>query len=84
MHRPAPFFRGPELLAQRANAAVVFAGIKKVKRGYYQITLHGYTDDAAELPAGKMMQDYVQFMEQQLKEQPANWMWTHNRWKHQH
>lgn len=83
MHRPAPFFRGPELLAQRANTAVVFAGIKKVKRGYYQITLRRYADNAAELPAGKMMQDYVLFMEQQLKEQAANWMWTHNRWKYQ-
>ncbi len=82
MNRPAPFFRGPEQLAQRNKAAVVFAGIEKVKRGYYKITLHRFTSDASTLPAGSVMQAYVNFMEQQLQTQPANWLWTHNRWKY--
>lgn len=82
LNREAPFFNGPELLAKRAKAAVIFAGIKKVKRGYYEINLRRYIDDASVLPAGKMMADYVSFMEQQIREQPESWMWTHNRWKH--
>lgn len=83
MHREAPFFNGPEVLAKRAGAAVVFAGIKKVKRGYYEITLHKITDDATTLPNGELMQQYVSFMEGQLNAQPENWLWTHRRWKHQ-
>lgn len=82
LHREVPFFNGPELLAKRAKAAVVFAGIKKVKRGYYEIDLQPYAYDASTLPPGKMMADYVSFMERQIREQPENWMWTHNRWKH--
>ncbi|MBW7912282.1 MAG: lysophospholipid acyltransferase family protein [Taibaiella sp.] len=82
MHREAPFFNGPEVLAKRANAAVVFAGIKKIRRGYYEIVLTKYTDNAAALPKGEIMQAYVRFMEEQIKGQPENWMWTHNRWKH--
>ena len=82
MNRAVPFFRGPEQLATRNKAAVVFAGIEKLKRGYYKITLHKYTDDASQLPEGQVMQDYVRFMEQQLRHQPENWMWTHRRWKH--
>lgn len=82
MNREAPFFNGPEVLAKRANAAVVFAGIKKIRRGYYEIALTKYTDDAATLPKGEMMQAYVRFIEEQIKAQPENWMWTHNRWKH--
>lgn len=82
LNKEAPFFNGPELLAKRAKAAVVFAGIKKVKRGYYEVKLLPYTDDASALQNGKMMRDYVSFMETQIQEQPANWMWTHNRWKH--
>lgn len=82
MNREAPFFNGPEVLAKRANAAVVFAGIKKIRRGHYEIVLTKYTDDAATLPKGEMMQAYVRFMEEQIKAQPENWMWTHNRWKH--
>lgn len=82
MNREAPFFNGPEVLAKRANAAVVFAGIKKIKRGYYEIVLERFADDATALPKGEMMQAYVRFMEEQIKAQPENWMWTHNRWKH--
>lgn len=82
MNREAPFFNGPEVLAKRANAAVVFAGIKKIKRGHYEVRLERFTHDAAILPKGEMMQAYVHFMEEQIKAQPENWMWTHNRWKH--
>lgn len=82
MNREVPFFKGPEQLATRAKAAVVFAGIKKVKRGYYEIHLQKFCDDASLLQSGDVMSAYVQFMEQQLHAQPENWMWTHKRWKH--
>jgi KDO2-lipid IV(A) lauroyltransferase len=82
MNREAPFFRGPEQMARRAKAAVVFAGIKKIKRGYYRINLFRYCDDASKTSAGEILNAYVQFVEKQLREQPENWLWTHKRWKH--
>ncbi|HTN44980.1 MAG TPA: lysophospholipid acyltransferase family protein [Flavipsychrobacter sp.] len=82
MHREAPFFRGAEQMARRANAAVVFAGIIKVKRGYYQINLHRFCDDASAAEEGSVLKNYVSFMEQQIRMQPENWMWTHRRWKY--
>lgn len=82
MNRETPFFNGPEVLAKRANAAVVFAGIKKIRRGYYEIELEKFADNGATLPKGELMLAYVRFMEEQIKAQPENWMWTHNRWKH--
>ncbi len=82
MHRQAPFFKGPEQLATRAKAAVTFVGIKKLKRGYYNITISLLTKDASQLASGVVMKAYVAFMEQQLREQPENWLWSHKRWKH--
>jgi len=82
MNREAPFFRGPEQMARRAKAAVVFAGIKKIKRGYYRINLFRYCDDASKTSASEILNAYVQFVEKQLREQPENWLWTHKRWKH--
>lgn len=82
MNRETAFFSGPEKLARRAKAAVVLAGIKKIKRGYYSIQLELLTEDASQTEEGFVMQQYVQFMEQQLHDQPANWLWTHRRWKH--
>jgi len=82
MHREAPFFRGAEAMARRAKAAVVFAGIKKTKRGYYEIQLHRFCSDASQVEQGEILQAYVKFIEQQLHDQPENWLWSHRRWKH--
>ena len=82
MNRAAPFFKGTEQMARRAKAAVVFAGIKKIKRSYYRIELIKLTDDASKMEEGVILKKYVQLLEEQLKTQPENWMWTHRRWKH--
>jgi KDO2-lipid IV(A) lauroyltransferase len=82
MNREAAFFNGPEKLARRAHAAVVFAGIKKVKRGYYKVELRLIANDASKTEQDDILQQYVAFMEEQILEQPANWLWTHRRWKY--
>ena len=82
MHREAPFFKGPEQLARRNKAAVVFAGISRKGRGRYEVQLSLLTEDASTLPQDEVIRRYVQFMEAQLRAQPANWLWTHKRWKH--
>lgn len=82
MNREAPFFRGPEQMARRAKGAVVFAGIRKLKRGHYEIKLEKKLDDASQTSTEEITRAYVAFMEAQLQVQPENWMWTHKRWKH--
>lgn len=82
MHREAPFFKGPEQLAKRNKAAVIFAGISRTARGRYHVQLQVLTKDASTMGDNEVMIAYVAFMEQQLRTQPDNWLWTHKRWKH--
>ncbi len=82
MNREAPFFRGPEQMARRAKAVVIFAALRKVKRGHYYMNISRYCDDASQTQPGEILRAYVRFMEQQMSAQPENWMWTHRRWKH--
>lgn len=81
MHRPAPFFLAPEKAARRQGAAVVFAAIRKMKRGYYNINFQIVTEDASASKPGSITEDYVVRLEKQLQDQPENWLWTHRRWK---
>lgn len=81
MNRPAPFLRGPEKVARRQQAAVVFVGLRKIKRGRYELNAQQVCVNARELPAGTLITQYVAFLENELRTQPANWMWTHRRWK---
>lgn len=82
MHREAPFFKGPEAMARRAKGAVVFAGIKKERRGYYRITLRKFCDDASLKDREAITRAYVHFLEHSLEAQPPNYLWSHRRWKH--
>lgn len=82
MNREVPFFKGTEQMARRAKGAVVFLGIRKLRRGYYHMQMQLYTCDASQTEAGDITKAYAQFMEQQLRAQPDNWMWTHRRWKY--
>lgn len=81
MNRPAPFLKGPEKVARRQQAAVVFVGLRKLKRGHYEIHVAPVCSNARELPNGALITQYVSFLEKELRQQPANWMWTHRRWK---
>jgi KDO2-lipid IV(A) lauroyltransferase len=82
LNREAPFFRGPEQLARRSGSAVIFAGISKIKRGHYSVSLEKFTNDASKLSQGEILNAYVSFLERRIKSQPENYMWTHRRWKY--
>lgn len=83
MHRDAPFFRGPEALARKANAAVVFAEVIREKRGRYQVILTLQTRQAAETAPEALTRRYVQHLEDCLHRHPHNYLWSHRRWKYQ-
>lgn len=82
MHREAPFFLGPEGMAQRAGGAVVFAAVQRAGRGRYQVAFERKWDNARDAAPGEITRAYVAFLEAELRAQPDNWLWSHRRWKH--
>ncbi len=80
-NKPAPFLNTPEKAARRAKTAVVYAGIKKLKRGYYSIELTKISNDASLEEEGFITRKYVQMLHNEILQQPYNWLWTHRRWK---
>ena len=79
--KPAAFLYTPEKNAQRGKRPVGFSSFKKLKRGYYTFNTTIVTQNAAELKNGELTKMYRDFLEQQIKEQPANYLWSHKRWK---
>lgn len=72
---------GPEMLANQYNQAVVYFSLKKVKRGHYSMKLKEITKSPRELEYGKIMESFVQSLEETIKEAPQYWLWSHKRWK---
>ena len=82
LNKVAPFVKTPERSAIKNNVAVVFARIKKIKRGYYYFENIVITENASELKAGELTRMYRDFLEESIRADPANYLWTHRRWKH--
>ena len=71
-----------EKIAKKFNFPVLYLGVKKVKRGYYEMRVKVLTETPNALAEGEITQLYVNELEKDLREQPFNWLWSHKRWKH--
>ena len=76
-----PFLHGPENFSKQLKAPVYYIVMKRVKRGYYSMEYHKLTDNAAELDETELTQLYAKHLEDSIRRQPEDWMWSHKRWK---
>ncbi|NMM50042.1 lysophospholipid acyltransferase family protein [Marinigracilibium pacificum] len=74
---------GTERYSVRYDYSVVYLHIKKIKRGYYELTFENVVEDPKTVEKGEITSKYTKLMEKDILEQPAYWLWTHNRWKKQ-
>lgn len=77
-----PVHTGPEMLAKKYDMTVVFAKVKKVKRGYYELTIIPISDNATSVPDFGITHAFIKEVEKQIHEAPEYYFWTHKRWKH--
>ena len=81
--KPAPFPRGPEMGARRNNNIVIYVDFYKVKRGYYNCELELLTSNASGYKEGQITRVIVDKIEESIRKRPANYLWSHRRWKHE-
>lgn len=81
--RDTAFLHGPEVYARKYNYPVLFTDIKRVKRGYYKLTLSVIADNSSETAIGDITTRYAQKLEKAIKSKPEDYLWSHKRWKHQ-
>ncbi|WP_342083290.1 lysophospholipid acyltransferase family protein [Dyadobacter sp. OTU695] len=77
-------FRGVELIARRLNSPVLYMAILKneAKRGFYKGYFKLITESPKQAPNNSILQAQIGFLEQDIIQQPENWLWSHKRWKH--
>lgn len=80
--KPAPFVPGPEKGAKMNDTAVIYADFYKIKRGFYECKLELLTTSPSEYEDGKLTRLFVDKVENSIRCRPANYLWSHRRWKH--
>ena len=77
-----PVYTGAERLARELNIPLVFGKIKRVKRGYYELEFKLITDQPKTTAVNEITDIYTEWLEEQIKEDPTQYFWTHKRFKH--
>ncbi len=82
LQQNTPVVIGPEKLAKRFDSAVVYLKVSILKRGYYENEFILITKNPNETQENEITDKFLNLLENQIIEEPAYWLWTHNRWKH--
>lgn len=84
LNQETAFFQAPDQIASLTQYPVIFAAIRKVKRGYYEATFVPLTEPPYIKDKENVIERYVQEAEKVIHENPAGWLWSHKRWKKRH
>ncbi len=80
-NRLTPFIVGPEKGAKMNDTHVVFCHFYKIKRGYFEVRFELITSDPLSFKDGELTKIFAQYVEKAVKLKPANYLWSHRRWK---
>ena len=81
LNQPTAFYPGPAEIAHATGYAAFFADMHRVARGRYRISFEPMTAAGERLEPEAFTARYAQLLEASIRSDPANWMWSHRRWK---
>ena len=81
MNQPTLTMTGGASLAHKFGFAVVYMAFRKKEDYGYTMTFREICPDASQMTPEEIMNIFYRYLEEDVKAQPANYLWTHNRWK---
>ncbi|WP_080904575.1 lysophospholipid acyltransferase family protein [Parabacteroides sp. Marseille-P3160] len=84
LNQDTPILNGPERIACKLRLPVIYADVRKVRRGYYTVDFNLLTDSPEKMPENWITEQFARRMEETILRDPAYWLWTHKRWKYKH
>ncbi|HNX42971.1 MAG TPA: lysophospholipid acyltransferase family protein [Bacteroidales bacterium] len=82
LNQQTAFFLGAEKIARSLDHVVMFSHIRRVKRGYYEVTFELITDTPKLTRDFEITNKHIALLEKDIIENPDNWLWSHRRWKY--
>jgi len=77
-----PIHTGAEMLAKKFDLVVINYITRKVKRGYYETEFQLITETPKEFDNYQITDKYLRLTENNIKQQPELYLWSHKRFKH--
>lgn len=80
--KDVPFFMGPEAYAKKYDLPIFYGRIKKVDRSKYTAEFIPITLKPKETEEGWITAEYIRLMEEDIRNIPEYYLWSHRRFKH--
>ena len=77
--QPVKTMTGGAALARKFGMAVAYLSMRRDRRGHYTLHYTTLCEDASQVPVETVMKQYYALLESDIREQPANYLWTHRR-----
>ena len=81
MNQPTQAMFGPAGLAHKMGLSVYYMRFDRLARGHYELSFIPVCEDASQMNPALIVRKYYDLLEQEIRDCPANWLWTHRRWK---
>lgn len=81
MNQPTNAMQGSVGVACKLSHSVLYLKMNRVKRGEYEWTLIPICEDASKSTPEELLRKYYDLLEEEIRENPSNWLWSHKRWK---
>jgi KDO2-lipid IV(A) lauroyltransferase len=75
------FYMGPEILGRALRSQVMFADLRRLARGRYELEFVSLNQPEERLPVGVVTERYARELERAIHADPPGWWWLHRRWK---
>lgn len=72
---------GVDVLARKFHFPVLYYHVRRLRRGFYDVELYEICADPDQAPEQSITQAYARRLENIIRQQPENWLWSHKRWK---
>lgn len=73
---------GGAKVAHKTGMSVLYMKMKRVSKGHYEITFIPICENASEKTPEWIVRRFYDLLEEEIRQTPSNYLWTHKRWKH--
>lgn len=81
LNQPTVGMAGSVAVAHKLGHSVVYMNMVRRSRRRYEMEFKLICKDASKESTDSMLRKYFDYLEEDINAQPANWLWSHKRWK---
>ena len=75
------FYIGAEQIARATRLPILYVGVRRIRRGYYEVELKTLWDGREVVPPNTVTERYARICEVDVLKRPADWLWSYRRWR---